>query len=212
MLEDELDSIVEQPPKPRRKPGHPKPGERPIPPERYEELQTYWLKGWTATRLAKHFGVTPNAIHHHIKHTIGPALKESLWHGKASVLRQLEIIASRAWDEFESKADREVVETIKEVIGAKGKKVSLKTLRRKLPEHQSSWLVVILDCIREISRIGGHYAKDRHELEVKASGELRFAGRSVDDVNREMLARIVERVEERRRYEARMQGSEAERN
>jgi hypothetical protein len=185
----------------KRKPGRPRDLERPLPPERLEELENKWLKGWSHRRLAARFGVTEGAIRHHLRHTVVPAFQETLWHTKQVKLRQLRLITRRAWQEFHSTADSEVIETIKEVLSQKGRKVKLRTLRRKLPERKSAWLTVILDCIREECRILGHYAKDKREVELKTSGELRYAGRSVSDVDREMLAKLVAAIEERREYE-----------
>jgi len=57
-------------------------------------------------------------------------------------------------------------------------------------------------CIEQRCKLLGHYAAAKADDQLRRRDEFRVAGKRPSEVNSEMLARLNERIEQRRLYES----------
>ena len=160
--------------------------------------------------IARQLDVQPNTISHHFKTHIFPMVQNSAHRSLTAVLLKLDVMFSTAWRCFEEEDPVEVREMAKKLIGkmreSRGKIRSLidetvSTLERK---HDRSWLLLALAILQEQSKLQGHYAAIKWDVDVH---EYRVAGQSPAEHERELLKHIIEQAKKRTDYEKRLKAS-----
>jgi len=197
----------------KRKAGKPKAAERLIGDSELVVIARMKLRHVPYTEIAKAIGVSVATIKHHYEHTIRPSFRHALARTAEEEMARIDEIERIAWDRFDASLNPATKETIKtEMIeglkgNAKAKAAKLGTVERSLTKISSNgdtcWLHVIQWCVEERCKIKGHYASQR--LQIHHGGEIRVAGKSREDLDRELyerIAYIVNNREERARLAA----------
>lgn len=193
-----------KPAKPRRRVNSGRPRGRPVAEDRvivpsdWGDIGALWIKGWNPCRIAEIYGVCDKTISHHLKRSIIPWVKEAAQTDKGFDLAELNQIRLEAWTNFESSAPREVIQQVRETLDKEGDLHKLRQVRKKLTTRESEWLEIVLKCVSERARILGHYAPTG--INVRLEQELRLAGSVVTEVGNAMVDRMIERIEEQRKY------------
>jgi hypothetical protein len=158
-----------------------------------------WCRGYTLERIGEFFHCTGQNVGHHLNANILPWIRADAIACREDELAKLNETERTAWEQFESNAPREIVRKVEEKLTKDGDTVRLRGLQRRLRGHEAEWLGVVLDCIDKRSRILGHYAPTA--LTVKIENELRLAGGTIAELSEAMVARMIEKIEQRRLYE-----------
>lgn len=193
-----------------RKPGKPHSAQRVIGPAELVIIARMKLKHVPVPEIAELFGCDEKTIRHHYEHNIRPSFRHTLMRTAEEELARIDEIERIAWVRFDKSLEPETKETIKQGL-VKGLKGTTKVRATKLEavervvttitkNGETSWIAVIQWCVEERCKIKGHYAAQR--LQINHGGEIRVAGKSRDDIDRELqerIAYILNNREERQR-------------
>ncbi len=180
----------------RRNPGRPKTSERPVTPERLEQIADRWLAGWSHRKIAEEIGVDPSVISYHLEKSIKPAWKEKLHRGAEIELAKIDNLEAIAWGRMDEEAPMESRETVTEALTEGGTDLELvqrmnTNLRRR---NTAGWVAVIEWCIELRCKLLGHFAPTKVKVEEEG---LRVAGKTIDELDAEMMGRLMAKITER---------------
>ena len=186
--------------KPPRRPGRPKRSEPVVTPALIEEISRQWLQGASLSTIAGVVGIDRTTVRYHIDNTIRPQWIED---GRSRLVEDLAKVAHlerTAWERFHANSPGETVEQIEQGLLEGGNKLRIvkKATRTVTKTGEAAWLDIVRWCIEFRAKIFAHYAPTRHH--VDHGGELRVAGKTPAQVDQEMLKRLFEQIEERRKY------------
>lgn len=130
-------------------------------------------------------------------------------------LAKLNEIERECWLQYEASATAAAVDplaVLKSLKLSKGQTREIKDLlaTMKPTGAKMAWLTTIMAVIDLRCRLRGDFAPSKSQMTIDTS--VRVAGASPAQVNEEMLARLIAKVEERRRYEAALKQAEGSRN
>jgi predicted transcriptional regulator len=192
----------------KRGPGKPRPSERPVTPEKLEEIADKFLEGVPLTQIAEAIGVTRQTIQYHIDATIRPIWQERMRSTLADDLAKVSHLERVAWERFRVSQRPETRRQVKKALVAEGAdpQVVERVLTTVTKNGEAVWLQIVQWCIEHRARVHGHYAPTRHQVDM--GGELRVAGMSPDQIDKAMLQRMMDKIEERRKYQAALRASQ----
>jgi len=205
--------MAKKKPSPKKAPaprgaGKPRPSERPVTPEKLEAIADMFLEGVPISRIAERIGVRRQTIQYHLDASIRPLWQESMRSTLADDLAKVGHLERIAWDRFRASQQPETRRQIKKALldeGADPQTIE-KVITKITKTGEVAWLQVVQWCIEHRARVHGHYAPTRHQVDL--GGELRVAGMSPDQVDQEMLKRLLVKIEERRRYQAALKATQ----
>jgi DNA-binding transcriptional ArsR family regulator len=185
----------------KRRPGKPKKSERVVSPAVLEEIGDLFLEGVPISQIAKRFEVDPSTIRHHLDTSIRPVWQESMRATLADDLAKVGHIERIAWERFHASQQPETRRQIKRALVEEGADPQIveKVVTKITKTGEVAWIHVLQWCIEHRARVHGHYAPTRHHVDM--GGELRVAGMAPDEVDKEMLKRLMEKIAERRKYQ-----------
>ncbi len=194
--------------------GRPAPGGRTIVPDDYDQMAKLYGTGCTYAQIAREFGVAPNTIATHFKNNIFPMIQASSTRSLESELLKITQLERVAWECFHSKKPAErrkliknEIAKIRETSEEERKEIkylleeSLTTVHRN---RDKGWLDIVKWCVEVRCRLEGHFAAVKVRVQHE---EYRVAGKSPAEGMAAMMQRITEKVQERRKYESRLQES-----
>jgi hypothetical protein len=182
--------------RPKRKPGRPKARDLAVTPEILERITHGWLEGRTQRP-------------HHLRNHIRPLWQREIVVDVKEVLARVEHLYAVAWAKFHESQQPERREVVEHALTERSTDLQLVRSVTTQVERTGEvcWADVIKWCIDFAARVGGLYAAKR--LEVSHRGEVRIAGKSPSDFDEETFTMLLEKMDERRRYEAALQASGA---
>lgn len=188
-------------PKARRKRGNPKKNERPITPAVLEQIGILWMRQVPQSVIAERFGVDEKTIRYHLDRSIIPQWEHTMRSRLKEDMARVAHIERVAWERFESAEPGETREHVEKALleGGHKPRIVKQVVSKVTRTGEVAWIQVVQWCLEFRARIYAHFAPVRHHVEM--GSELRVAGKTPAEVDREMLQRLKERVEERRRYE-----------
>lgn len=196
-----------------RRPGKPTASARVIGEAELVIIARMKLRHRPAPEIAELLGVDEKTVRHHYEHTIRPSFRHVLNRTAEEEMARIDEIERIAWECFDKSLEPQTRETIKTGL-IEGLKGNSKSKAKKLGTIESvlttihtngdtSWINVIQWCVEERCKIKGHYAAQR--LQINHGGEIRVAGKSREDLDRELhqrIAFIMNNREERARLAA----------
>ena len=187
-----------------RKPGRPKKVQRPVCPERLQEIGRRWLRGESSRSIGEKIGVHESTVRHHLKTKILPVWESDLRADLAEELARIAQLESAAWACFDSTAPTEKIESVKSRLLEGGAPAGIveRVVTRIHKAHRLEFLTLVKWCIERRLKIFGHY--ERANSEFVRQNEFRVAGKTPGEVNEAMLERVARLIQERREYEKAM--------
>jgi len=190
--------------------------ERRVPvPEDLAAIAQLRARGRTWEEIARDRGTTITNVLNWYRSRVEPVWKALAGKHIHEELAKLNELERECWRQYEASADAaafDVSEQLKSLDLPKGRKREVeKVIKATQPTNaKQSWLVTIIAIIDLRCRLRGEFAPSRSQMSVDTS--VRFAGSTPGQVNEEMMARLLAKVEERRNYEAALKQSEGSRN
>ncbi|HWA99415.1 MAG TPA: hypothetical protein VG713_13025 [Pirellulales bacterium] len=166
-----------------------------------EEVGRMYLQGVSLWSIALKFGVTVHAVEHHLNTKIKPAWRERVGNEAFIEMAKVNLLERIAYEQFARSKRKLTKETIKQELNAKALEDPEKATDPKIVERalqtikrdgDATWLHIVQWCIDWRSKVGGHYAPERHV--ISGETELRVAGLSRDDLDHQMLNRLAELI------------------
>ena len=193
-----------------RKRGRPKNSERPIGPAELVLIARQHLRHRPNAEIALALGVSERAVEHHLNTTIKPSWRYTLARTQEQELARIDEVERIAWERFEASLAPTTREVVKEVLAKGGTEPQIveRVLTKIDRNGETAWVNVIQWCVEERCKIKGHYAAQR--LQINQTTDIRVAGKSREDIDRELMERVafvIQNREERERL-ARSYGSE----
>lgn len=189
-----------------RKSGRPKVQDRPIGPAEHLIIARGVLRNVPLIDLAVQLGVSEATIRFHLEHNIRPIWHHGMQRTAELELAKIDEVERTAWECFAKTLDNETHETIKQELEKEGG--NLKTVERMLKTvttaGSTAWMHVVMNCIAERAKILGYYAAQRFKID--GGGSIRVAGKSREDINKELLQRIAHVVKNKEVREQMLQG------
>jgi hypothetical protein len=182
---------------PARSPGRPKASERPITPERLEEIRVLWIRGTPITQIAARFAVDEKDIRHHIDRVVRPSIAAAGDREAVDFLDKWDHIQVVAWELLEkSKSPITRREVHKELTAAGAPLAIVKRIVKRISRTgEPCWLNIIALAIQEQAKICGVYAPTKLKIE---EDDFRFAGLTPEECDAAALARLKAKIEEHR--------------
>jgi ribosomal protein S7 len=189
--------------------GKPPRKARVIGPAEQAVIARMYLQNYSNYEIGESLGVDEKTVRHHLEFNIRPVWIHSTRRVSEIELAKVDQIERIAWQAFEKSQNDETRETIKhELVEGDGKdgkkKADMKIVERALTTitttGSTAWIQVIQWCIDFRSKILGHYAA--HRVNINYGGEVRVAGKTRKDIDKELVQRIafvVNNIEERKR-------------
>ena len=149
--------------------------------------------------IAAKVGVSPTTIKHHLDTTIKPLWQYGIERLAEHELCRIDLVERIAWERFHaaSESGDETV-SLKDALTKEampdGQQIEhLKTVERATTRSNKAtgalgWMGIVQWCISERSRIKGHYAANR--LNIEHGGDIRVAGKTREDIDQELAERI----------------------
>ena len=169
-----------------------------------EIIATMHLQHRTNVEIATELGCTEGTIRHHLKHHIKP-----VWHARhgaqlSQELARVNLLERIGWERFYVSLEPETRTQAKFLVAKAGADPQLieEAITKIQTTGNSTWVDLIKWCIDWRCRIFGSYAPTKIHRQI--DNELRVAGKTPSEVDREMLQRLQEKLEERRRYDEMM--------
>jgi hypothetical protein len=160
-----------------------------------------WLRGVSERKIAEAVGFARATVRYHLDRTIFPQWRDTMRSRLAEDLAKVALIERTAWERFDNAGPEETRETVEKALLEGGRKPRLvkQVVSKVTRTGEIAWMQVIQWCLEFRARVHAHYAP--RQRRVATEGELRVAGKTPSEVDQEMLKRLEEKVEERRRYE-----------
>ncbi len=197
--------------------GRPAPDQHKIVPDDYDDMAKLYGTGCTFAQIARKYNVGPNAVANHFKNNIFPRIQASSVRSLESELLKITALERVAWQCFYSKEPYERRELVRsEIAKLKGKtEAQRKTIENLLEQslttvhrhHDKSLLDIVEWCIDTRCKLEGHYAAVKVRVQHE---EYRVAGKSPAEGMSDLMQRIHTKVQDRRKYEARLEGEGVE--
>jgi len=187
-------------PKPprKRRPGRPPAGQRLIGPGELHRVAKLWGEGHPVLAIAEELGVSEGTIRGHIARHVLPAWREDLQTAKREQLAKLGHIERVAWAKFHESEGPQTRDQIKRALSEKG--VGLVEVERVATTisrtGEATWLSVVQWVHEQVCKIHGLYAASKVQMS-SGDDEFRVAGATVEQVDKEMLARLARLIRER---------------
>ena len=183
----------------RRRPGRPPRDQRPVTPRVIEGFADMWLSGRTLRQIAAEFGVTRNTVAHHLDRSVRPLWRRRMEDRLSEEIAKIDYLERIAWQKFHQSEHPATKRQMKKALteGGANLEVVEKVMTTIKRTGEAVWLHVVQWCVDA----RGRYLAYEPPKTVKVKAEYRVAGKSPDQVNAEMMARLMERVEQRKRYE-----------
>jgi predicted transcriptional regulator len=189
-----------------------------VPPEMYDQVRRLFFRGRSVRGIATLLGLHYDSLRHFVATVLRPEIQAAGIRKSAEILEEIRELREFAWQQLERVDVLLRDETEKTVEGtAREGGRSKPTAKRIAAEVEriistypntsgSRWATVVQWCLEHEARLLGHYRQPIME----APTEFRVAGKTPDQVNREMVERILESVRlakevaaERQAYERR---------
>ncbi len=185
----------------KRRPGRPKRSEPVVTPAMILGIAEYWLKGWGTIRIGQEYGIDPTTVRHHLDKTVRPQWHEEMRSRLAEDMAKVDLVERTAWERFHAAEPGETREVVEKALLEGGSKPQIiKQVKSAVTKTgEVAWIQVIQWCLDFRARIHAHYAPTRHKVDL--GSELRVAGLTPDQVDQAMLKRLMETIEERRKYQ-----------
>jgi len=185
----------------KRSPGRPKPGERVVTEAILMQIAEKHLQNMGPSAIGKALGIDESTVRHHLKQTIMPRWQEDMRSKLHEDLAKVSLIEKVAWERFHNAKPGETVEHVEKALSKKGRMRIVKQATRAVTRTgEAAWIQVIQWCVDFRARIHAHYAPTRHKVDL--GSELRVAGMTPDQVDQAMLKRLMQSIEDRRKYQA----------
>ena len=184
----------------RRRPGRPPRDQRPVTPRVIEGFADMWLSGRTLRQIAAEFGVTRNTVAHHLDRSVRPLWRRRMEDRLSEEIARIDYVERIAWQKFHESEKPQTKRQVKKALvddGGANLEVVEKVMTKIKRTGEPVWLNLVQWCIDARAR----YLSYEPPRTIKAQNEYRVAGKSPDQVNEEMMRRLLERVEQRKRYE-----------
>jgi DNA-binding transcriptional ArsR family regulator len=184
-----------------RRAGRPKRSERAIGPKQLDTIASMYLQHATISEIAAALKVAHSTVRHHLDTHVKPTWAAEARKDLHAELARVALIEKTAWERFHASQKPQTKRQIrKELADAGGdEKIIEKILTRTTRTGEVAWIQVVQWCLEFRARIFGHFAPSKYQVE--SAGEFRVAGATATEITEQMLARLQERMEERRRYD-----------
>ena len=149
-----------------------------IGPKKLVIIETGTLEGKTTRELGAELGVSHVTIVGHLTRSIRPAWRAKTGRAVEDVLARLDQCYQHAWKKLN--------------MAVWDKEVGRADLSRP---RSSAWLGQAIDCLKEESKLLGHYAQTTPSAEEE---EFRVAGMTNEELDAKMMKRLMTKVNERR--------------
>lgn len=193
--------------KPKRKRGRPGKGNEVIRPEDYPDIAALKGRGWSFVRIAQKYGVHHRAIQETFKRHIWPAQRVGITHPREDQLLKLKTAYSIAYECLESGVPFETKEQVREEMGRGGsqghadRRTIEKVTSRTKRGPQKCWMDVIVDIIKEESKLLGVYPAKQVEV---IHDPYRVAGDTPEETDRVMQKRLEAQILATRKHQEAM--------
>lgn len=168
-----------------------------IPPETYAEIRRCYLQGETMIRMAERMGLCYTTLWNYVATVLKPELAAAGVRHCGELLAEIQMLRSFAWDQLR-KCDQGLTQISEEEAftaaakSGKPKKTAqaiaglVKRITRRFPNNSAkNWATIIEWCIEQEANIGGYYKQPMGVI-----ADFRVAGRTADEINNEMLAKL----------------------
>lgn len=199
-----------------RKPGRQK---RVVTPEMVERIGELWLTGHSLRVIGGILNIHYKTVEYHLDRTVKPLWEQGINRRKAFELARIDQIERIAWRKFRQSGRPQTKHSVKKQLRCAGADSKLAAKAGKAAEKameklavvektretstrpgEACWLAVVQWAVEQRCKIEGYYAPKKHQFE--ASGELRVAGMDRAELDRVMMERLMQRIEERRQYQS----------
>jgi hypothetical protein len=174
------------------------------------KIGAWWLEGKLPCQIARRLDLSESTVRNVINSTLKPLWESEVKADKAVILAKVAHMEQVAWERFRSKAPAETREQVKkELLGSRGKdgksrplvEQAINTIRRP---GQVAWMQVVQWCQDFRAKVLGLYAAQKHDVTLNG---FRAAGIDREAIDREMLKKWMDAIEERRRYHRETSGA-----
>jgi len=185
------------------------PGITGVPPELRPQIRELWLQGNSVAEIARRTGCGYNTLLAYVATTLRPELQAAGVRHCGELLAEMRMLRAFAWDQFrkcgealkritEEEAFEAAAKAGKTKTTAKHLAKLVKRVTQQMPNNTArGWAGIIQWCIEQEASIAGYYKQQQG-----TGGEFRVAGRTADEINREMLAKLRAKIEDVRQQAA----------
>ena len=180
--------------------GRPLGGDTVSTPAVLERIATLKLQGQSTRQIAEALGTTERTVARDLKLHIWPVWREQMGSDLAFEMAKVDHLERVAWECFYADKPAETRRELEESLRDEDDPPSLKLTRRMLKTISRpgavAWLDVVQWCIDYRAKVAGHYRPD--PARGHPVTEFRVAGATLDQVDQEMVDRLLVLVEERK--------------
>ncbi len=192
----------------RHRRGRPEAGKKVFGPREWALLAEFSLRRVSIREMAEHFGVAPSTISEHLERHVYPIHRQQMEERLGRAVAEVDLISKVAWERFfqsqKPRTKRELRRTITEATAGQASVTTITHLVRSINSTgEVAWLQVILRCLDWISRVGGYYGE--HRCRESRDEGFRVAGKTLTQIDEEMLARLIEGIKRRKAYQEAME-------
>lgn len=196
-------AATDGPSRPKRSRGHPRAGQSPITPEVLEQIAELHLRCRSNREIANTVGVHYLTVGKHIRESVRPAWREAMVADLSTELAKVKHLEKVAWECFyghePAETRREVEESLMNATSKTPAAMAMtrRVLRTITRPGAVAYLDVVQWCIDYRAKVAGHYRPD--PAARYPATEFRVAGATLDEVDQEMVDRLLILVEQRKR-------------
>ncbi len=176
----------------------PRPKQQKIGPDELEIIEREIIRGRPVAAIARDLKVHHSTVQQQVDTHLRPAWRAKLRRGAEIELAKIDHLEAIAWermDQVEQAEDRETV--TKELTKDGADAVLIKRMNMKLRRRNATgWVAAIEWCIEMRCKLLGHFAPTKVKVEEEG---LRVAGKTIDEVDAEMMGRLMAKITERQR-------------
>jgi len=180
--------------------GRSKGGKSPVTRGVLAKIASMYLKCESKLSIARETGLDYKTVTKHLEERVKPAWKKEQIVSSTEDLARVSMVERLAWRKFKESCSPQAKKVIKQALLEDGNKLQIveKIMSETKVTGEAQWVDIIKWCIEFRAKIGGYYAASK--VDITHGGELRIAGMTPTEVDQEMLARLVEAVEKRKRF------------
>lgn len=160
------------------------------------------LQGMSQRQTAKKCGIDESTVRYHLENTLQPRWRQSRQGAFDTNIAKIDMIERIAWERFYANEPGETARQIEKALTKKTGKLRIvkDAVRTVTTTGSTAWIQIVEWCVEFRSKMYGWQPPAEHKITI--GGELRVAGQSPSDVDQAMLQRLMEKIAERRQYQA----------
>ena len=204
----------------KRSPGQPKPSQPVVTEALIDQIGDGILAGKSGRSIAKGCGIDEKTVRNVLANILRPQWEQEAQAERALQMAKVNRLEAFAWDRLQASTEpqtrKQITRQVTEALGgdrdqdgqgAKDQATAGEIVKGVLTKIKRTgeprWSAIIQWCADYRARVYGYYAPTRHTVEME---DLRVAGPDRGAVDKEMVARLKEKVRQRQAFRAAMAG------